>query len=201
MRELGPQAMGAYAALRSQIVAGEWPSGTRLPNQAALASALHVAPLTLRQALDRLEAEGMISRHSRRGTFVKRASAVAIPRLDEMFDLLFEHAPMGVTVVDSMGGLLRSNPALETLLGYSASELSGKFMRDFTHPDDVERQSRIISDFIRHGWSSFQLEKRYTRSDGVVIWCRLTVYSIMYQGEEAGAVSIIEPIPDPALDR
>lgn len=198
MRELGPQAMGAYAALRSQIIAGEWPSGTRLPNQSALASFLHVAPLTLRQALDRLEAEGMISRHSRRGTFVQRATAVAIPRLDDMFELMFEHAPIGVSVVDNVGCLLKSNSALETLLGYSASELSGKFVRDFTFPDDLERQSRAISDAIRDRRRSFQLEKRYIRSDGEVIWCRLTVYSIIYQGEDAGAVSMIEQIPRPS---
>jgi PAS domain S-box-containing protein len=200
MRELGPQAIGAYAALRSQIVAGEWPAGTRLPNQAALASILHVAPLTLRQALDRLEAEGMISRQSRRGTFVQRASAVAIPRLNEMFDLMFEHAPMGISVVDSVGCLVRCNVALENLLGYSASELSGKFVRDFSYPDDLEHQNRVISDSIKDRRQSFQLEKRYIRSDGEVIWCRLTVYSLTHQGEDAGAVSMIERISSPHSD-
>jgi DNA-binding GntR family transcriptional regulator len=94
------------------MIAGEWPPGTRLPNQAILAAMLRVAPLTLRQALDRLEAEGMIVRQSRRDTFIHRASPIHIPRLDEMFDLMFEHSPLSVSVIDSVGCLLRSNAAL-----------------------------------------------------------------------------------------
>jgi PAS domain S-box-containing protein len=197
MRELGPRAIGAYAALRSQIVAGEWPSGTQLPNQTTLASSLGVAPLTLRQALDRLEAEGMISRKSRHGTFVQRPTAGTIPGLDEMFELLFRHSPLGVSVVDSTGCLLKSNSAFQRLLGYDATELAGKYMRDYSYPDDLPRQALVVAESIEQRRSSFQIEKRYIRSDGDVIWCRLIVYSIGIEGELVGAVSVLEEIPTP----
>jgi PAS domain S-box-containing protein len=154
--------------------------------------------LTLRQALDRLEAEGMISRRSRRGTFVQRASAVAIPRLDEMFDLMFEHSPIAVSVVDSFGYVLRSNAALQKLLGYGASELAGKLVRDFTHPDDLARQAEVVAEAIRSHRSSFQLEKRYLRSDGDVIWCRLTVYAIRTHEKDLGAISMMDRISGPS---
>jgi PAS domain S-box-containing protein len=186
--------MGAYAALRSQIIAGEWLPGSRLPNQMTLAALLGVAPLTLRQALERLETEGMISRQRRRGMYVQRTSAIAVPRLDEMFELMFQHAPIGVSVLDTSGCLLRCNPALLKLLGYSASELEGNFIRDYTHPEDVARLAQAISTAISEHRRFFKLEERYIRKDGEVIWCRLLVYSIIRDDEEVGSVGLIERI-------
>lgn len=195
MRKLGPRAYEAYSTLRSEIVAGRWKSGSRLPNQAELATLLHVAPLTLRQALDRLEREGMIRRHSRRGSYVERNSAVPVPGLDEMFDLMFEHAPIGVSALDMSGCLLRSNHALQSILGYPAGELEGKLMREYTHPEDAELQSKIIADAIQHGRRFYEMEKRYIRKDGFVVWCRLIAQTMMLNGREVGALGLIEPLP------
>jgi PAS domain S-box-containing protein len=160
-----------------------------------LAALLGVAPLTLRQALERLETEGMISRQRRRGMYVQRTSAIAVPGLTDMFELMFRHAPIGVSVLDTAGCLLQCNPALLELLGYSASELEGKFIRDYTHPDDVARLAQATSTAISEHRRSFELEKRYIRKDGSVIWCRLLVYAIIRDEEEVGAVGIIERIP------
>ena len=58
---LGPQAQCAYRQLYQRITAGLLPPGTKLPPQADLAPALGVSLLTLRQALDQLEQEGLIA--------------------------------------------------------------------------------------------------------------------------------------------
>jgi DNA-binding GntR family transcriptional regulator len=56
--------------LRGQVKTGQVKVGTRLPSQRELALLYRVAPGTLRQALDILAAEGIVSRGSTRGTFV-----------------------------------------------------------------------------------------------------------------------------------
>lgn len=68
------------AALRSRIVAGEWPPGSALPAEQALASQHGVALGTMRQALALLVEQGLIERIHGRGTFV-RAGLSGAPML------------------------------------------------------------------------------------------------------------------------
>ncbi len=63
--------------VRHQIMSGELASGTKLPALRELSERLGVARMTVVQAMNTLEDEGLIEKHSGRGTFVKE---VAIPR-------------------------------------------------------------------------------------------------------------------------
>ena len=67
-------------ALRERITSGELAPGTRLPNQRALAREFGVTLMTLRQALELLERQGLITRRHGLGTFV------ASPTID--YDIL-----------------------------------------------------------------------------------------------------------------
>jgi GntR family transcriptional regulator len=67
-------------ALRERIRAGELPSGARLDNQRQLAKSFGVTLMTLRQALELLEREHLITRRHGLGTFV------AAPSID--YDIL-----------------------------------------------------------------------------------------------------------------
>jgi DNA-binding GntR family transcriptional regulator len=58
--------------LRSQIQAGKYGPGDRLPSNRAMSEQYGVAAETLRQALDVLRAEHLIATQSTRGTFVLR---------------------------------------------------------------------------------------------------------------------------------
>ena len=64
------------AVLRHQIKSGELPPGTKLPALRELTETLGVARMTVIQAMNTLEDEGLIERYSGRGTFV-RETAVA----------------------------------------------------------------------------------------------------------------------------
>lgn len=59
-----------YERLREDIVDGTYLPGSQLPREAAFARQHQVALLTLRGALSRLEADGLIARLPRSGTFV-----------------------------------------------------------------------------------------------------------------------------------
>src|SRR6185437_5815180 len=58
--------------LRQRIEQGEWKMGDQLPTLDALMAAYGVARSTLREALARLEAEGLIRRGRGTGTFVTK---------------------------------------------------------------------------------------------------------------------------------
>lgn len=62
--------------LRHQIMSGHLPSGTKLPALRELTQQLGVARMTVIQAMNTLQEEGLIEKHSGRGTFVR---AVKLP--------------------------------------------------------------------------------------------------------------------------
>ena len=74
----GPRAQRVYAALRDRIARGELVAGAKLPPHIDLAAEYGVAPLTMRQVLVQLEAEGLVSREQGRGTFVRPQAPPAV---------------------------------------------------------------------------------------------------------------------------
>ena len=57
---------------RRRIETGEWPVDSKIPTVKELADQCGVASMTIRQALDLLEADGLIERFRAKGTFVKK---------------------------------------------------------------------------------------------------------------------------------
>jgi len=72
-----------FEIVREQIVSGKLPEDTPL-RQDALASELGVSKIPLREALARLEQEGLLKSHANRGYFVQPMSA---EQVDEIFAL------------------------------------------------------------------------------------------------------------------
>ena len=63
---------------RGRIASGAWPVGARIPTVDDLAAECGVARATIRQALDGLEAEGLIARYRAKGTFVRATPRVGL---------------------------------------------------------------------------------------------------------------------------
>ena len=71
----------AYVHLRAAIEQGQYPEGSALPTQPALARTIGVSTVTLRQALDRLAEEGFVEARQGHGTFVRSRRALRGPVL------------------------------------------------------------------------------------------------------------------------
>jgi len=61
------------ADLRHAISVGEWPVGKRLPSEGQLCVRYAVSRMTVRQALERLAASGLVAKQQGVGTFVARS--------------------------------------------------------------------------------------------------------------------------------
>lgn len=90
----------------------------------------------------------------------------------ERLSAILEHAPVGIVVGDLSGHVLESNAALQRMLGYSAGELAGRLFADYTHPDDLPRNLELRQQLRDGKLESYDMEKRYLRKDGSVIWGR-----------------------------
>lgn len=93
----------------------------------------------------------------------------------EQFRSAFYNASIGKTIVGLDGRLRLVNPALCDMLGYSESELSGLTFQALTHPDDLEDDLKLLKLLVEGKIPSYNLEKRYYRANGAIMWGKLSV--------------------------
>ena len=100
----------------------------------------------------------------------KRAEA-ALRKSEEDYRRLFDAAAVGnVEVLLPDETLVRVNQCFSEMMRYPPAELLGKSFLDITHPDDLQA-SRLAVESAAHSESGrFELEKRYFRKDGSVLW-------------------------------
>jgi len=91
------------------------------------------------------------------------------------FQHLFEEAPIGCCLVDREGRICTANTAFARMLGYSHEELALKGFWEITAPEDMDRSLVNFQELISGVRDFYQMEKRYLRKDGAVIWGKLTV--------------------------
>jgi PAS domain S-box-containing protein len=118
-----------------------------------------------------------------------------LARSESRFRAIFDKAAVGMVIVNREGRFSESNQALQTMLGYTAAELSARTFLDITAPEDAEL-SRVNFEAVMSGAQDlFQVEKRYRRKDDTVIWGRLTLTPVR---DEAGgtlfAIAMIEDV-------
>ena len=96
----------------------------------------------------------------------------------ERLKAILDNAPVGIVINDREGHLIESNAAHRRICGYSAEELKGKKFTDYTHPDDIARNLQLYEQLGSDKLQSYEIEKRYIRKDGKIIWIRVIVSKI-----------------------
>jgi diguanylate cyclase (GGDEF)-like protein/PAS domain S-box-containing protein len=110
------------------------------------------------------------------GQFCQRTEAQErLREIEAQFQSTIELAAIGIAHVGAEGRFLHVNRWLCELLGYTREELLGMSVKQISHPDDKnitdEARARLRAGLI----NSFQMEKRYVRKDGSVVWVGLTI--------------------------
>ena len=93
----------------------------------------------------------------------------------EQFRATFESPVIGKLIVDLEGNLLRVNEATSHLLGYSTEKLLTSNFQTLTHPDDLDEDLRLFNQLKAGKIAHYELEKRYIRANGAIMWGILTV--------------------------
>ena len=94
---------------------------------------------------------------------------------ERRFKTIFTDAAIGIDIVDADGSPILANRALQEMLGYSDDELRSMVFADYTHPDDIEENLRLVQEVREGKRDHFTMEKRYIRKDGAVIWGHTSV--------------------------
>jgi PAS domain S-box-containing protein len=99
----------------------------------------------------------------------------ALAASEARFRATFENAAVGIAHLDPDLRWLRVNEALCRILGYPVKELLAKSLPDITHPDDLAVDYENAALMRAGKMESAEMDKRYLRKDGAVVWTRVTV--------------------------
>src|SRR3546814_19442356 len=98
------------------------------------------------------------------------SSECALP----IFSTVFGQAMVGIMQTDTAGNIIMVNKRYCEILGRSEENLRTVTMSDCTHPDDLAWNLPLLDEH-KSDLKSFQLEKRYIRPDGSIVWCKVMV--------------------------
>ena len=127
----------------------------------------------------------------------RRAAADALRESEARFYAVFANASIGMAILAPEGRVLAANAVLCAMLGYGEGELSGMDFRDVTHPDDIEREERLIAELHAHRRARLRLAKRYLRKDGSVLWARLEANLVFdAHGTPQFAIGLVEDLSE-----
>ncbi|WP_185927953.1 PAS domain S-box protein [Pseudorhizobium endolithicum] len=93
------------------------------------------------------------------------------------FEAIFHQTIGGIALTDLSGRFITVNRKYSEIVGYSQSALLQMRMQDVTHPDDLPRNLQQFRAMLEGG-AGFEIEKRYIRSDGVIVWVSNSVSAI-----------------------
>ena len=130
------------------------------------------------------------------GLLGEREQAETILKENETrFRAFFDNAAVGAVQLDAQGRISLANDCFCQITGYSREELVGKAPVVLDHPEDQEWDRAQLEGFLAGRVGSYDVEKRYVRKDGQVIWVHVSVGLIRDgAGKLARAASIIEEI-------
>jgi DNA-binding FadR family transcriptional regulator len=136
-------------SLRLRIESGEWNSTRQLPNERELAAEYNVARNTVRSAIEKIAADGSVTREVGRGTFLRQDGAI------DFMNVM--HKLVGVSPIDMMAVRQIFEPRAAALAATNASagdlneiaaahtaSTEGEDMETFEHWD-AELHQRIFA--------------------------------------------------------
>ena len=88
----------------------------------------------------------------------------------QLFREVFNSSPIGIAVENLEGQPFFVNPAFCSFLGFSEEELRYKHCVDFSPPEDAQKDWALFQQLKAGSIDHYQLEKRYFRKDGSLVW-------------------------------
>ena len=113
----------------------------------------------------------------------------------QLFRDVFNASPIGIAVENLEGQPLFVNPAFCAMLGFSEEELRGKHCVDFSPSEDAEKDWALFQQLRAGAIDHYQLEKRYFRRDGSLVWGRLSI-SLLNSHPSPLVIAMVEDITD-----
>ncbi len=119
----------------------------------------------------------------------------ALQDSERRFRATLEQAAVGISHVGLDGHWLSVNKKLCEIVGYSREELLTQTFQDITYADDLDKDLDNVGRLLSGELDQYQMEKRYIRKNGSLVWINLTVALVRNAGGQPGYfVAVVEDI-------
>ncbi len=108
--------------------------------------------------------------------------------------LTFNHAPIGIAVIDPDGRLSEVNAALCRLLGYEADELLARGLQAAVHPNEHEASARMLAGWLSGSEAPGLVERRFRDASGRSLFTQMSV--ALVRDDDGHLVHLIAQIVD-----
>jgi len=126
-----------------------------------------------------------------------RRAQQALVESEQRLRIIFDESPLGIALVRADGHADLTNAALQKMLGYTGEELRRMHFTQFTHPDDRVKSQELHQEFVQGVRHSYQVEKRYIRKNGQVVWVHASVSTAnSIVGDPGFAIAMVEDITE-----
>ncbi len=140
--------------------------------------------------------------HHIKSTVETRHIEDALAESEERFRSMFESVPIGVARVSPEGSILEANASLTQMLEYEMGELVGLNVFDLTTSEDEELERQLSQEMLQGLRDSYQMEKRFIRKNGELMWGRLSVSVVLNKrGEPIFTIGMVEDVTELKQER
>jgi two-component system CheB/CheR fusion protein len=120
----------------------------------------------------------------------------ALRESESLFRSIVTQAAAGVVHTDLDGRITLANARYGQITGLTPESLVGTSQFAVVHPDDRERSVAAFRKIAVDG-ESFEMEKRYLRRDGAIVWVRAAVTAVLDAANKpSGAVAVVVDVSD-----
>ncbi|MEO6205996.1 MAG: PAS domain S-box protein, partial [Mycobacteriales bacterium] len=156
---MGPVRWGwrgmAYTGVPIAIVATLW------PQQTLSGTTYNVGQIWFLSALFSISTAAI--------TTVTRRSNARLRQAQDQFQVAFEHASIGMALLDDLGTIVKANRSLSQLLGIDEERVLGSRLVDYVEGEHAQRLSRTLAMLSQHRPAT-RLEVRLSRPDSEPRW-------------------------------
>lgn len=96
---------------------------------------------------------------------------------EDLFRTLYEEAPLGISV-DRGQEILFCNPMFEQILGRTKEEVMLHDWRNFTHPDDLQVDLFLNTQFHEGIIDGYSVNKRFYKQDKSIVWVHMVLTTL-----------------------
>ena len=126
----------------------------------------------------------------------RRRVSEALRESEALFRTIVTQAAAGVAHTDLDGRITLVNARFGRIAGRVPAELVGTSVLALVHPDDRAKNEEAFRRMAEDG-TPFEMEKRYLRGDGSVVWVNASVNAVFdADGRPSGAVAIVLDVGD-----
>lgn len=105
----------------------------------------------------------------------RKKAEIRLYKTESRLRAIFNHSAAGIPVCDLKGRFIEANPAFREMLGYSIDELKKLCVMDISFKEDFQLVENAKRDLMDQKHATINMERRYRRKDGSVIWGMVTM--------------------------